>query len=269
MTDELKFIQVGDLVKGITESILPASGDLSGSTVTLYFEDGQIQRLCFHTPDALSWQSGTISGQDHWVDATYRATCLRSGIYLVDFIDPSRNAASISLVVNLNTQSALWVTGTLPGEPEAHISLLGRIQQSLPLTSVAVVFRTAGINRPLGKGDNPHPITNELVGKRIQYVYSKTEIYEHIYLNANLYTWHCLKGAEKGLADTDRCHYYKIAQDLFLFVWREKVIPTLGVVIVDLQQMKTSGKLFGYEGADFGNLINSPIRAHAMVLNQT
>ncbi|MCS6036118.1 hypothetical protein LNQ52_01035 [Klebsiella pneumoniae subsp. pneumoniae] len=33
---------------------------------------------------------------------------------------------------------------------------------------------------------------------------------------------------EKGLADVDRCHYVQVAEDLYLFVWREKIIPTLG-----------------------------------------
>ena len=38
----------------------------------------------------------------------------------------------------------------------------------------------------------------------------------------------CLDGVEKGLADVDRCHYVQVAEDLYLFVWREKIIPTLG-----------------------------------------
>lgn len=73
--------------------------------------------------------------------------------------------------------------------------------------------------------------------------------FEHIYLNEKLYTWHCMAGIEKGLADTDRCHYYKIAGSgtgsdagLYLFIWREKIIPTLGMVLVDFSRMKTTGK---------------------------
>ena len=101
---------------------------------------------------------------------------------------------------------------------------------------------------------HPHLPTDELVGKRVQYVYSQTEAYEHIYLNEDLYTWQCLRGSEQGLADTDRCHYRRIADGLYLFVWREKVIPTLGVVLVDWACKRSNGKLFGYEGSDFGAL---------------
>jgi hypothetical protein len=119
------------------------------------------------------------------------------------------------------------------------------------------------------EGAHPHRPTDDLVGKRVQYVYSQTEVYEHIYLNQHLYTWQCLRGAEQGLADTDRCHHRLIADDLYLFVWREKVIPTLGVVLVDLSAMRSNGMLFGYEGDDFGALSTTPISSRATLLNVT
>ncbi len=74
---------------------------------------------------------------------------------------------------------------------------------------------------------------------------------------------------EAGLADVDRCHYIGIAKDLYLFVWREKIIPTLGVVMIDLARQKTDGKIFGYQGSQFGALSNFPVGALAEVLNVT
>ena len=111
---------------------------------------------------------------------------------------------------------------------------------------------------PFDAADAPARAHRDLVGKRVEYVYSGTEKYEHIYLNENLYTWQCLEGSEKGLADTDRCHYRLIADELYLFVWREKVVPTLGVVLVDWRAKVSNGKLFGYEGSDFGALSDTP-----------
>ena len=111
--------------------------------------------------------------------------------------------------------------------------------------------------------------TTALVGMRNQYTYSPTERYEHIYLNDNFYAWQCLDGVEKGLADVDRCHYVQVAEDLYLFVWREKIIPTLGVILIDLQQMRTDGKIMGYQGSDFGALSNFPVGASAKILNVT
>ena len=108
-----------------------------------------------------------------------------------------------------------------------------------------------------------------MIGKRVQYTYSPTECYEHIYLNADFYTWQCLRGAEKGLADTDRCQYYKLGELLYLFVWREKIVPTLGVVVVDYSAWRSSGKIFGYRGNDFDRLENFYMGAYARLLNIT
>ncbi|HJU49405.1 MAG TPA: MoaF C-terminal domain-containing protein, partial [Pseudogulbenkiania sp.] len=79
----------------------------------------------------------------------------------------------------------------------------------------------------------------------------------------------CLDGVEKGLADVDRCHYFKIDRNLYLFVWREKIIPTLGVVMIDLDHLKTDGKILGYQGSNFTELSNFPVGALAQVLNTT
>ena len=77
------------------------------------------------------------------------------------------------------------------------------------------------------------------------------------------------QGVEQGLCDTDRAHYYKIAEQLYLFVWREKIVPTLGLVMIDLQQHRSDGKIFGYQGADFDALSNFPVSSHCSVLNRT
>lgn len=109
-------------------------------------------------------------------------------------------------------------------------------------------------------------MTDELIGKRVYYTYSPTEKYEHVYLNKNLYSWQCLMGSEQGLGDTDLCHYYKIDDSLYWFVWQEKIVPTLGVVMVDLLNLKTTGKIFGYAENDFGATANFAIGAYAQVV---
>ena len=54
-----------------------------------------------------------------------------------------------------------------------------------------------------------------------------------------------------------------------MFVWREKIIPTLGVLLIDLQQMRTDGKIMGHQSSDFGALSNVPVGASANILNVT
>jgi hypothetical protein len=114
-----------------------------------------------------------------------------------------------------------------------------------------------------------HSITDELVGFRNRYGYSANEVYEHVYTNSNFYSWQCLKGVEKGLADTDRCHYYRIAEKLYFFVWREKIVPTLGVLMIDLNAMRTDGKILGYVDSSFTQLSNFAVGANAEIMNFT
>ncbi len=269
MTEDLKFIQVGDLAKGITGNIPPDSDELTGKSLKLFFEDESIIQIRFNTTHSMTWEALEGLEKGCHADATYRATSLREGIYFVDYIKGRQGAITVSLVIDLSVQKAIAVVGTLPTEEDTCKDAFSRVQEGLELTDVSVKFLRASIGMPLRSNAHPYGPTNELIGKRVKYVYSKTEAYEHIYLNPNLYTWHCLEGVEKGLADTDRCHYFKIAEALYLFVWREKIVPTLGVVMVDLNSMKTTGKLFGFEGDDFGRLTNVPIGARATMLNVT
>ena len=268
MTEDLKFIQVGDLAEGITENILPDSDGLAGKSLKLFFEDGTVAQIRFNTIHAMTWEAIDGPEKGNTEDVTYRATSLRKGIFFVDYVKENQRATTVSLVIDLPAQRTTALIGSLPTEADTRKDAFSRVREGLELTGVSVRFLRAAIDMPIPEA-HPHGPTNELVGKRIKYVYSKTEAYEHIYLNPNLYTWHCLQGIEKGLADTDRCHYYKIAERLYLFAWREKIIPTLGVVMVDLNAMKTTGKLFGFEGDDFSRLTNAPIGAYATLLNVT
>jgi hypothetical protein len=78
-----------------------------------------------------------------------------------------------------------------------------------------------------------------------------------------------LKGVEAGLCDTDRCHYYKIADQLYLFVWREKIVPTLGLVMIDMLNHRSDGKIFGYAGGGFDELSNFPVASYCSLINKT
>ena len=267
--DDLRFIQVGELAKGISENVLPAVADLSGRSVQLFFEDGSSTRYTFTDAHDLRWEALTGSAAGASGEESYSATCFRDSVYFVDYVSRSERATSVSLVLDLAAGKATAVIGTLPAEADVRKSAYRLASEGADLTAVAVRFLRATIDRPFDPEERHHAPTTELVGKRVQYVYSQTETYEHIYLNEKLYTWQCLTGSEQGLADTDRCHYFKIDDELYLFVWREKIVPTLGVVLLDWRRKKTTGKLFGYESDDFGGLTNTPIGAYATLLNVT
>lgn len=268
MTTQPEWITVGALADGFAPEafILPNLADLAGKVFTLHFANGwQIE----HRFDAeqLAWTlaDGSANGESR-----YRATSVREGLYLVDFLkqDGGREV-SVSLVLDIDHSAFTAVIGHMPTEAECRGDLFSKALSGGELTSVQADFLHGSIDRPWREGACPHAPSRDLVGLRNLYRYSPTEVYEHLYLNENFYSWQCLKGVEQGLADTDRCHTLKIADELYLFVWREKIIPTLGVVLIDLKQHRSDGKICGYAGGDFGRLSNFPVSSHCSVLNRT
>lgn len=268
MSTPSDWITVGALAEGFAPQayILPNLAELDGKGFKLHFENGwEID----HRFDA---------EQVHWVaadghssgSAPYRATSVRPGIYLVDFLKHEGTQAwSISLVLDTHSHAFTAVIATLPTAADSSESLYSRALAGKELTGVQASFLHGSLDRPWQSGACPHAPSSDLVGVRNRYRYSPTEVYEHIYLNDQYYSWQCLKGVEQGLCDTDRCHYYKIADALYLFVWREKIVPTLGLVMIDLQQHRSDGKIFGYAGDGAEALSNFAVSSYCDLLNRT
>ena len=270
MSNATEWVQVGELADGFAAdaNTLDYVDDLAGRTLDLHMDNGWVIRHVFESSDTLTWEVVDGEGVGEKATESYTATCLRDNIYFVNFIKANERATGVTLVLNLETANATAVLGEMPTEAETMRPVYQRVNDNDLLTPVATTFLQCSIDRPYAEGSG-HPTTDELIGKRVQYEYSPHEFYEHIYLNSSYYTWQCLKGVEKGLADTDLCHYYKIDDNLYLFVWREKIIPTLGVVMIDLNRLKTTGKILGYDGSDFQKLNNFSVGAFAKVLNET
>ncbi|WP_017774992.1 MoaF C-terminal domain-containing protein [Paraburkholderia kururiensis] len=284
MTSQPAFIQVGALADGFAPNshILAPVGDLEGRTLVLTFADGGVDTLHFDTAQSVEVErvpAGAAQPAQPRERHACRVTSLRAGIYFVDYIgadeplvdaDGQRRASSTSYVLDLSKQLCTVVVGVLPGEKETRIDAFTRVERAMELTGVQAQIRHGRIGADTGtQGAALHAPTAELIGMRNLYIYSATERYEHIYLNDNFYAWQCLSGVEAGLGDVDRCHTIGIDTALYLFIWREKIVPTLGVVMIDLERMKTDGKIFGYHGSRFDALSNFPVGAHAQVLNVT
>jgi hypothetical protein len=252
------WIPVGELGNAFRAdaNTLPRSEGLAGAAITLHFENKQAIACRFASASELSWGEEVES---------YAATEIRAGVYFVDFIRQRARASTVSLVLDLPRGICTAVVGELPTLRQVRRSFLQRIAEGRELTSVKCTLLSGAIDVSFSSTTPRHAATDELIGKRIEYVYSPTERYEHVYLNRSLYTWHCLSGSEAGLADTDRCEYRKLADELYLFIWREKIVPTLGVVVVDLEQRKTTGKIVGYRDFDFDGITNFPVGARVRV----
>jgi hypothetical protein len=268
-----KWLQVGEFVANFGGNELSHTDDLMGKTLDIHFDNGWVIRHSFKPGRKMEWQMLQGTDPDRGAPSkdceNYRATCLREGYFLVDFIERYRPTQSVSLLLDLVRNTATAVLGTLPTREETFKPLFQRVLDREELTPMRAKVAHGAIDRPFTDGTPKLETTDELVGKRIHYQYGPKDSYEHIYLNRERYTWNCIQGPEAGLADTDRCYTYKIADEFYLFFWLEKIIPTLGLVMIDLKRRKTSGKIFGYEGNDFGKTSNTPVGAFPNVKNET
>jgi hypothetical protein len=268
-----EFMQVGEFVEDFGGNELEHTDDLVGRSFDIHFDNGWVVRHSFQPRQQMEWHM--LQGADPDSAApekdmeNYSATCLRDGYYLVDFIKRYNPTRSVTLVIDLVLNIATVIVAAMPTSEEAFKPLFQRVIDRERLTPVHALIAHGSIDQPFSDQTPMHNPTEELVGKRVQYQYGPKDSYEHIYLSQEFYTWNCIQGPEVGLADTDYCRYYKLAKELYLFVWLEKVIPTIGVILVDFKRKKTSGKIFGYQGEDFGTTCNTPVGAYLTLLNET
>nr|WP_320135211.1 MoaF C-terminal domain-containing protein [uncultured Amphritea sp.] len=267
MSEKANWISVDELSHGFGANNLDNVNDLAGKSFNFNFENGWVIKHDFITESELNW---TIQSNEKTYTESYTCVNPRSGIYFIDFEKKSEAGTTVSLALDLNKGVATAVISVMPSREEIERPILYRALSGENLRAVKVDFARATVDREFTADDQAiHPETDELLNWRVEYSYTDDEVYEHIYLRQNAYTWNCLKGNEVGLCDTDYCSYRKVAEDLYLFVWEEKIIPTVGVLLVDFQAMRTCGKIVGYQGEDTDQLSNFQVGAKALKLNAT
>lgn len=240
------------MLAGFGDPSLPASEKLEGTTFVVVFEGGRKIEHKFAAGE-VTWRilEGEASGSEG--THPYRTVELRSGIFFVDFLKgKSVGARDVSLVINVNNGSVTV----------AESSFVDRGGQVRMRTDVAHgVLEGFGEVKPLAA-------TSELVGKRIYYRYSPTEHYEHIYLNVGTFVWHCVRGAEVGLADADPVQVWHIADDLVLLHWSETVMPVESIVTIDLAAERSVGRMFCWDGPTLDK-VHIPFDSQFTVLADT
>ena len=216
MTDEREFISVGELSDGFSENILPATDALVGSRITLYFESGKKATITFVDRETLQVGNGGtgIQGEVHMFfhgnhAPERRVFCRFYRILRGQPIDLGHSRYEPEVCDGCDRHHAQPPRGNDPphrpgGKGDAADIRSGNFRPCVP-------------RHPLRAISSPrHEKTSDLVGHRMQWIYSSKDAYEHIYLNESRYTWHCISGNEKGLADTDTCFFYKLAERLYL-----------------------------------------------------
>jgi hypothetical protein len=216
--------------------------DVDDSAHTLTHEFG---------PDQLSWSVTTHDGVESG-RAPYELFEMQPGLF---FLHYRRTEADHPVVVTL----ALDLTA---GQVTGAIGELGLGRE--PHLARQAWFQGQVVGSDATPG-GAHSHTDELVGRRVRYAYSSDDVYDHVYLNRQLFTWLCVSGAEEGLGDTDRCVHWKLREQTYLFSWLEKNIGVEGMVLVDLAALRTVGIQFGLD-QQTGDLVNITMGAYAMPL---
>jgi hypothetical protein len=154
--------------------------DTDRDEISLHFLDGE--RLVTHAPGGTSTDP-------------YDAVEVADKLFLVGVCHSEHPRTSTTWVLDLVACRATRVRGRLPTIDQAGSSLLDRVHARRELSAVTAEFTPLSIveisGHPAEPKGAPHTRTRELIGKRIRYTYGNGGIYEHVYLNENLFSWHC------------------------------------------------------------------------------
>ncbi|QKJ20476.1 MoaF C-terminal domain-containing protein [Microbacterium hominis] len=214
LSDTTTWLPLDGLAPGFDASRAPLSPALRGRTFTTVAEDGA-RSACTITADTEVFE----------VD---------DALFYVEFGVRDDPDEARSLVLDLRGGHALSIVSRLR-TPGAGTTAVGQTFTALRIDGV----------EPTAPAPAP---TNELLGRRVLWVYSEHHAYEHVYLSPHWYSWHCLAGPERGLADTDEVSMWQLRPGIHVFAWREKVIPCGSVTIADHRSahaLRSHGMLFG------------------------
>lgn len=233
-----------DFAAGIATNRLPTSEALVGRALPLHLPGGTLT-LEPEDRHTLSWtddRDGGASGRD-W----YEAIEVAPGIFFIDMTFTARPAEALTVVVNLATRRVLAVRSRVRSAEEAGAE-----------PRVVQYFHVGTLAGEPACGEAPAP-TRDLIGLRTFQTYSPLHTYEHTYLSSERYAWQCLVGVQRGHGDVDMASYWRFEEGLYLFTFREFLIPVASVFLFNFRDMRSTGKFLGITGD--GAIANSPAGA--------
>ena len=234
-----------DFAAGIDGNRLPRTDKLVGSSLTI---TGQV-KMDFISGGEVAWRAADGTSGSDW----YEAVEVRPDVHYLTFTDAAQPLRAGVLVVNWRTGHTVTVTSQIAPEPTPGKP---RVDQTfLPGVVEGVAVR----------GDPPAP-TRDLIGLRALYRYSPNHLYEHVYLSSERYAWQCLVGEQQGHGDVDLATTWKLDEDLYIFTFREFLIPVAATWLYDLNALRTTGTFFGL-GAD-GSVAVAPGGAFITLLGR-
>ncbi|NEM91070.1 MoaF C-terminal domain-containing protein [Galbitalea soli] len=238
-----KWLNMDDFAAGIDTNRRPRTHDLVGRVFVIRTTDGGTLTLDFVDEDVVSWTADGFAWRGSGRDA-YEEVPLDGGGYWVDLTIAERRVETITVPLHPEKGWALVVHSRIEDEG-ADVE-----------TRVMQTFHGGIIEGTSAElSDAPAP-TRDLIGRRTLFRYSPHHLYEHIYLSSRRFTWHNLVGEQRGHAATELATTYKLDDGVYLFTWREAIIPVGTVFVFDYAAGRSTGKFIGLEGD--GTIANSP-----------
>jgi hypothetical protein len=252
LSDTSTWLPLDGLAPGFDENKAELTTDIDGYSFISMRSDG---REIDHHFTATTLSLSVVGGDGPDREVNYEAFTVADGLYYVQFQDAAKSSEAVSFFLD-QTNGVGLVVNTIIGEASAGV------------TAVTQKFTTFTIGGHENPGSVPSP-TDELIGRRVYWRYSRAHAYEHVYLSPQWYTWHCLAGPERGLADTEEHTTYKLRPDIYVFCWREKVIPCASVTVADhrdFENLRSHGVLFGLDESG-ENTVHFTFGSHGKVLS--
>ncbi|MDQ2959001.1 MAG: molybdenum cofactor biosynthesis F family protein [Actinomycetota bacterium] len=218
-----------DFAAGIDNNRLPRTGELAGRNIAVTDADGTIE-LEFSSADAVLWTDSNGTGP-----AWYEAVAVRPDVYFLTISAAADPLGADVLALHTGLGRSLRIRSRIadaptPGRP--------RVDQR---------FLPGVIDGATPTGAEPAP-TRDLIGLRALYRYSPNHLYEHVYLSSERYAWQCLVGEQRGHGDVDLASTWKLAEDLYVFTFREFIIPVAATWLYDFAAARTTGTFLGLGG---------------------
>ncbi|KAL2863205.1 molybdenum cofactor biosynthesis F family protein [Aspergillus lucknowensis] len=240
---------------GFDEYLMPRSYELANQQFMLIFENGMRIMHSFRDAKVLTWKIEESGQSGLIVDSSgtqeYKAFEVRPKVFFIDFYK-EKYEENVSLVLN-----------TITGQVICGIS--GFYDREGKRRTKTTFLNARMENHSNAKSFQP---TDALVGKHILYRYTPRDWYEHIYLNRGTFTWHCVAGTEKGLADTEPTKVLELGEDLYMLFWTETVMPVESFIVVDLQQMRSTGRFFCWD-LKAKRMVHKVFGSHANILAES
>jgi len=220
----------------IATNRLPSTDALIGRQIAVDLKNGRRLAFRFDEKHALTWTEER-SFTRQW----YEAILVAPDVYFIDITFTIRPKEALTVIVNFSTGRVLSIRsvvrdeGSYQGEPRVAQEFIPGTLAGMPISPVS---------------PEPAP-TRDLIGLREVSTYGPGHTYEHIYLNAERYCWQCLVGVQRGQGDVDMASYYKFDDQLYIFTFREFIIPVASVFFFNFFDMRSTGKFLGVtsEGA--------------------